>query len=107
MAFEKDIEFAFLFDNFVWRTYGAVWLDQASLGTLGALPAMASSALSQTTFGAAHHVQNIQVKGAIQYSKALKSLIPMLADPRKPGVEQMLIPIMILLIHAVRKGCHV
>lgn len=92
---------AFLVANFVWRTYGSPWLEMAVKGNLGLLSQDASRALSQTNFGTAHHQEDIKLDGMIQYSKVLKALAPQLSDPRRPGVEELIVPIMMLLIHAV------
>ena len=103
VAFQPNIEFSFLFDHFVWRTYGTPWLDLAAAGKLGDLSASASRSLAQSTFGQSYHQPAIELSGAIHYSKTLKSLIPRLEDPKKPGIEMLIVPIMIMLNRAVRK----
>lgn len=101
VAFRGDMCSAFLVANFVWRTYGTPWIEMAVRGNLGQLSLDASRALSQTNFGSAHHQQEIKIDGMIQYSKVLKALAPQLSDPTKPGVEELIVPVMMLLIHAV------
>ena len=92
---------AFLVANFVWRTYGTPWLEMAAKGELGQLSLDASRALSQTNFGTAHHHEAIKLDGMIQYSKVLKALALQLLDPMRPGLEELIVPVMMLLIHAV------
>lgn len=102
VAFREDIYSAFLVANIVWRTYGTPWLEMAAKGDLGQLSLDASRALSQTNFGSAHHHEEIKLDGMIQYSKVLKALAPQLSNPRRQGMEEMIVPIMMLLLHAVR-----
>ncbi|OCL03880.1 hypothetical protein AOQ84DRAFT_442428 [Glonium stellatum] len=104
VAFKGDMCFAFLFENFVWRSYGTPWLQMAASGKLDSLALESSQALSQANFGSSHRLPDIQINGAIQYGKALRALIPGLSDPSKPGVEILLVPIMILLIHATSQA---
>ena len=73
----------------------------AAKGDLGQLSLNASRALSQTNFGSARHQEDIRLDGIVHYSKVLKELAPQLSDPRKSGVEELIIPIMMLLLHAV------
>ncbi|MCJ1263591.1 hypothetical protein MMC22_003461 [Lobaria immixta] len=91
---------ALLVANFVWRTYGTPWIEMAAKGNLGQMSLHASRALSQTNFGSAHHQEEIKLDGMTQYSKVLKALAPQLSDPRRPGVEELIVPVMMLLIHA-------
>ena len=106
VAFREVMCSAFLVANFVWRTYGTPWLEMAAKGDLGQLSLDASRALSQTNFGNAHHHEAIKIDGMIQYSKVLKALAPQLSDPRRPGVEELIIPVMMMLIHAVSTVLH-
>lgn len=101
VAFREDMYTAFLVANFVWRTYGTPWIEMAARGNLGQLSLHASRALSQTNFGSAHHQEEIKLDGMAQYSKVLKALAPQLSDPKRPGVEELIVPVMMLLIHAV------
>lgn len=73
----------------------------AAKGNLGQLSLDARWALSQTNFGSAHHQEKVKLDGMIQYSKVLKALAPQLSDFRRPGVEELIVPVMMLLIHAV------
>lgn len=102
VAFREDMCSAFLVANIVWRTYGTPWLEMAAKGDLGQLSLDASRALSRTNFGSAHHHEEIKLDGMIQYSKVLKALAPQLSNPRRQGMEEMIVPIMMLLLHAVR-----
>lgn len=101
VAFQEDMYTAFLVANFVWRSYDTPWIEMATKGNLGQLSLHASQALSQTNFGSAHHQEEIKLDGMTQYSKVLKALAPQLSDPRRPGVEELIVPVMMLLIHAV------
>jgi hypothetical protein len=92
---------SFLVANFVWRAYGTPWIEMAAKGQLGQLSLDASRALSQTNFGTAHHQQDIKLEGMVQYSKVLTTLAPQLSDPGRPGVEDLIVPVMMLLIQAV------
>jgi hypothetical protein len=51
VAFKNDICFAFLHDNFVWRTYGTPWLQMAIEGKMDNLSFQSGQALSQMSFG--------------------------------------------------------
>lgn len=101
VAFREDISLSFLMTNFVWRTYANPRIQMAAKGELGRLPLEASLALSHTNFGNSYNQQQIKVEGLVQYSHVLKALTPFLSDPRKPGVENLIVPIMMLLIHSV------
>ena len=101
VAFKEDISLSFLMTNFVWRTYATPWIQMATKGDLGRLPLDASLALSHTNFGTSYNQQQIKVDGLIRYSHVLKALTPYLSDPQKPGVENLIIPVLMLLIHAV------
>lgn len=101
VAFREDMCSAFLVANFVWRTYGTPWIEMAAKGNLGQLSLDASRALSQANFGSAHHQQAIKLDGIIQYSKVLKALAQQLSEPTRPGVEKLIVPVMMLLIYAV------
>ncbi|KAF2804810.1 uncharacterized protein BDZ99DRAFT_143497 [Mytilinidion resinicola] len=100
VAFKGDFCVSFLFDNFVWRTYGTPWLQMAAAGKLNPLALEACQALSWTHFGVTHHQRDILVEGSVRYGKTLKGLIPGLSDPMRPGVEALIVPVMIMLMHA-------
>ena len=70
-------------------------------GSLGQLALDASSALSQTNFGNAHHQEAIKLDGMVMYSRVLKALALQLSDPSRPDVEGLIFSIMLLIIHAV------
>ncbi|KAF2496090.1 hypothetical protein BU16DRAFT_366807 [Lophium mytilinum] len=100
VAFKADFCLSFLFDNFVWRTYGTPWLQTAAAGKLDSLALEACQALSWAHFGVTHHQRDILVEGSVRYGNALKGLIPGLSDPMRPGVEALIVPVMIMLMHA-------
>ncbi|MCJ1379168.1 hypothetical protein MMC17_002268 [Xylographa soralifera] len=89
----------FLVANFVWRAYGTPWLEMSAKGSLGQLALGASRALAQSNFGTAHHYEDGKLYGMIQYSNVLQELAPLLSDPSRPGVEELIVPVMLLLIH--------
>ncbi|RSM19447.1 hypothetical protein CDV31_001607 [Fusarium ambrosium] len=97
IAFQGDFCFSFMFSNFVWRSYGAPWLDQAAAGKLGRLSLDATKALSQANFGKSNHQSNIELKGVIQYGKCLESLAQELGSSCG---RELLVPILVLLMHA-------
>ncbi|KAF2735449.1 hypothetical protein EJ04DRAFT_576098 [Polyplosphaeria fusca] len=98
-AFRNDVCISFLMHNFVWRTYGKGWLEPAA-GKLDDLSNQSIRALSALFFGISHKQEDIQMVGALRYGKALGLLRPALSDPRKPGVEKLIIPILLMLMHA-------
>jgi hypothetical protein len=51
VAFKDDIQFSFVIDNSVWRTYGWPWLEMSAQGKLGALSLDACRSFAQTVFG--------------------------------------------------------
>ncbi|KAK7751802.1 hypothetical protein SLS62_006288 [Diatrype stigma] len=69
-----DMYVARMFDNFVWRSYGAGWLDRAAGGHLGDLSLDAVKALSQFSFGQSNQTPEIQTRGDARYGKCIVSL---------------------------------
>jgi hypothetical protein len=102
VAFKGDICFAYLFDNFVWRTYGTPWLEKAAHGQLDSLATNSIQALSRAHFGNDHSNQETQIEGSTHYGRALRALVPALANPLKPGAEALIVPMLILLLFSVR-----
>jgi hypothetical protein len=105
IAFQGDFCFAFMFSNFVWRSYGAPWLDQAAAGKLGSLSLDATKALSQANFGRSNHKLDIELKGVVQYGKCLRTLSGALGSGAVQGGQDLLVPILVLLMHAVGTKC--
>lgn len=101
VAFKDDIQFAYLFDNFVWSSYGTPWLQMSAEGKIDALSLEACRAFSLSIFGKHHHQPEIEVSGAIHYDKAVRALSSRLSSVGAPGSEDLIIPIMILLMHSV------
>ncbi|KAF5688792.1 transcriptional regulatory moc3 [Fusarium circinatum] len=101
IAFQGDFCFAFLFSNFVWRSYGAPWLDQAAAGKLGSLSLDATKALSRANFGRSNHKSDIELKGIVQYGKCLSTLAGALGSNTTQRRQELLIPILVLLMHSV------
>ncbi|EWY83117.1 hypothetical protein FOYG_12969 [Fusarium oxysporum NRRL 32931] len=100
IAFQGDFCFAFMFSNFVWRSYGTPWLDQAAAGKLGSLSLDATKALSEANFGRSNHKPDIELKGVVQYGKCLKTLAGALGSSAVQGGQHLLVPILVLLMHA-------
>ncbi|KAM5385726.1 hypothetical protein ACJZ2D_000925 [Fusarium nematophilum] len=100
IAFQGDFCFAFMFSNFVWRSYGTPWLDQAAAGKLGSLSLDATKALSHANFGRSNHKPDIEIKGVVQYGKCLKTLAGVLGNGGVQGGRDLLVPILVLLMHA-------
>ena len=101
VAFRDDIQFSYLFDNFVWSSYGSPWLQMSAEGKLDALSLEACRAFSLSTFGRHHHQDDIEVDGAVHYDKTVRALSSRLSGVGYPGSEALIVPIMILLMHAV------
>ncbi|KAF9781052.1 hypothetical protein IL306_014349 [Fusarium sp. DS 682] len=101
IAFQGDFCFAFMFSNFVWRSYGTPWLDQAAAGKLGSLSLDATKALSEANFGRSNHKRDIELNGVVQYGKCLKTLAGALGSGAVQGRQDLLVPILVLLMHAL------
>lgn len=103
VAFEGDMCTAQMFRNFVWKSYGSLWLDQAAEGRLGHLSLDAVKALARLNFGLSHRVNDFQVQGATQYGKCLRVLAEELGRDR-PGVYDnrgLVVPILVLMMVSV------
>ncbi|KAF2098391.1 hypothetical protein NA57DRAFT_57545 [Rhizodiscina lignyota] len=100
-AFRPDICHAFLFENFVWRSYGQEWLRLAAIGRYSPLALQASLALSQSSFAKFYGQQNVETNASIEYGKAIRALIPQLSNAVSPDshAQGLLVPVMILLIY--------
>lgn len=103
IAFKNDIHFSFLFTNFVWSQYGSPWLQNSARGELGALSLEACKAFSIGTFGKHHHLPDLELDGAEHYDRAVRKLSSLLPKAGAPGSEQLIVPIMILLLQSVSK----
>lgn len=93
---------SFVFENFVWRTYGAPWLELAAQGRLDALSLRSCQALAHLNFGKYHRQRDIELEGSVQYGHALRLLAPELSQPNRQGLESLLVAVLILLLYAVR-----
>ncbi|KAL6243690.1 hypothetical protein RBB50_009123 [Rhinocladiella similis] len=100
VAFRDDIQFSYLFDNFVWSSYGSPWLQMAAAGRLDSLSLEACRAFSLSIFGKHHHQPDIEVSGAMHYDKTVRALSSRLSRVGSPGSEGLAIPITILLMHS-------
>lgn len=92
-----------MFDNFIWRTYGAGWLDQAAKGDLGDLSLGAVKALSQFSFGQSNRTPDIENKGVAKYVECIQVLSNQLNSgvPLANGGRFLVSPILILTMVAV------
>lgn len=100
VAFKPDMQYTFLFTNFVWSSYGSPWLQLSAQGKLGALSQQACSAFSYVTFGR-HHVQpNIELDGITKYGLAVSKVRAGLGDPTNPAFAELLAPILIFLLYS-------
>lgn len=100
-AFQSEVCTAFMLHNFVWKTYGNGWLEPAAQELLDQLSTQAVRALSGIFFGIFHHKEDIQLQACLHYGKVLAQLRMRLAEPSGEGVERMIIPVLVLLMHAV------
>ncbi|EXJ53397.1 uncharacterized protein A1O5_13386 [Cladophialophora psammophila CBS 110553] len=100
VAFRDNIQFSYLFDNFVWSSYGSPWLQMSAEGKLDALSLEACRAFSLSIFGRHHRQAEIEVSGAIHYDKTVRALSSRLSNVGAPGSENLIVPIMILLMHS-------
>ncbi|KPM44513.1 hypothetical protein AK830_g2026 [Neonectria ditissima] len=102
VAFQGDFCFSFMFSNFVWRSYGALWLDQAAQGKLGDLALDATKALAQGNLGRLNHKADIELAGVVQYGKCLGTLAADLGKRMSmaQGAQELLVPILVLMMHA-------
>ena len=100
VAFKTDMQYSFLFSNFVWSTYGRPWLQLSAKGKLGVLPQQACSAFSQVTFGRHHARQDLQIDGAERYGQAVSKVRAGLSNPSDPAFSELLVPVLIFLLYS-------
>ncbi|KAI1781304.1 hypothetical protein F4818DRAFT_34655 [Hypoxylon cercidicola] len=100
IAFEEDVCTAHMLGNFVWRSYGCLWLEQAAKGKLGGLSFDAVRALAQLNFGLSNRAQDLQLKGAAQYGRCLRVLAEELGkdDTAAHGSQRLVVPILVLMM---------
>ena len=101
IAFKPEICMSFIFDNFVWRSYGTPWLDLAAAGRLDPLSMQSCQALSMLNFGKHHNQAHIELEGAAAYGAALQNLAPALTSSARTDMAPLIIPILIMLLYAV------
>ncbi|KAI1370693.1 hypothetical protein F4677DRAFT_465005 [Hypoxylon crocopeplum] len=101
-AFQDNFCFSFIFSNFVWRGYGALWLAHAAEGKLGPLALSSARALAQSYFGRAKSVLGVEIQGAVQYGKCLQGLRQELGGGQllKDSSCELVVPILLLMMHA-------
>lgn len=99
-SFKTDMQYAFLFSNFVWSTYGSPWLQLSAKGKLGVLPQQACSAFSQVTFGRHHCRQDLEIDGEERYGQAVSKVRAGLSNPSNPAFSELLVPVLIFLLYS-------
>ncbi|KAL7626454.1 hypothetical protein AAE478_003226 [Parahypoxylon ruwenzoriense] len=89
-----------MFNNFIWKTYGALWLDHAAEGKLGDLSLDAAKALAQLSFGLDSGVRDVQLKGVAQYGKCLRALAEGLGEhcAAARSSQSFVVPILVLMM---------
>ncbi len=103
MAFQGDMCFAFLFENFIWRSFGDRWLEQAAKGRLGGLSREATNAIAHSHFGRSNMLSDVQRRGDVGYGRCLEALRTELSKDVLARVagSGLVVPILVLMMHAV------
>lgn len=94
------MQYAFLFSNFLWSTYGSPWLQLSAQGKLGVLSQQACSAFSQVTFGRHHARPDFTIVGAVQYGQAVSKVRAGLGDSSNPAFADLLVPVFVFLLYS-------
>lgn len=89
-----------MFENFVWRTYGTPWLEQAAAGKVDPLSFKACQALATLNFGKYHHLPYMEAAACGAYGGMLNVLATEICQPRY-GVQSFLIPVLVMLLYSV------
>jgi hypothetical protein len=100
LAFQNDICLSFMFSNYVWRSSGVLWLEDAASGKFGLLSLKTTYALSRANFGRSHHQPDIERQGIVVYGQCLTSLAGQLTTQDKTR-QALIVPMLVLLLHAV------
>ncbi|KAI1410080.1 hypothetical protein F5Y13DRAFT_76739 [Hypoxylon sp. FL1857] len=100
VAFEGDMCTAHMFGNFIWKSYGTLWLDRAAEGKLGILSLDAVKALARLNFGLCNRVQDLQLQGAALYGKCLRVLAEELGKDGSAVHDNrtLVVPILVLMM---------
>jgi len=99
------MQFSFVVDNSVWRTYGSPWLEMSAQGKLGALAQDSCRCFAQTMFGIHYHQQDIELQGMTLYGQTVTVLSEKLGDvPSRVKGPELITPILLLLMYASAKG---
>lgn len=101
IAFRNDMQFAYLFENFVWSSYGTPWLQLAALGKIDRLSHSACQAFAQTVYGKHHSLEDVELMGSLHYGETVRNLSSALSHAGEAKTEDLIVPIMVLLLHAV------
>jgi hypothetical protein len=105
VAFKPAICLTFLMQNFVWKMYGVGWFEPAARDQIDCLSANAIYALSQVFFGEMHRRKELRLQGGAHYGQVMSKLGVKLAKTKLDELESLMVPVMILLIHAVSSFC--
>lgn len=99
------MQFSFVVDNSVWRTYGWPWLEMSAQGKLGRLALDSCQCFAQTVFGMHYHQQDMELQGMALYGETVKILSRELdLLPTKNGAEKLITPILLLLMYATSRA---
>ncbi|OTA80825.1 hypothetical protein M434DRAFT_37809 [Hypoxylon sp. CO27-5] len=100
VAFAADMCTAHMFRNFVWKSYGTLWLDRAAEGKLGILSLDAVKALARLNFGLSNRVQDLKLQGVALYGKCLRVLAEELGKDGSAVHDNrtLMVPILVLLM---------
>ena len=101
-SFKDEIQSSFMLSNLVWCHYGSPWLQESARGRLGVLAFETCRGFSLKLFGHYHLLTDVENEGAQCVGSAMRSLSTRLCTAGSPGSEELLIPIMILLLQSVR-----
>ena len=104
VAFQDNLCTSHMFDNFVWRTWGNVWLRQANVTGAEELAAKSVRALSLNFFGRSYKQTELEVKGNKLYGECLKMLAGEVGRGEalaRSNSAALLVPMLVLLMYSV------
>jgi hypothetical protein len=99
VAFRPEIFVAFMRKNFVWRTFGAGWFDQAAEGRLGDLAQDAVMALCQANFSRAEQETKLTDESYELYTNCIGRLRTAIQG-HTTAVTQLVVPSLLLMSYA-------
>ena len=102
-AFQHDFCVSYVLSNFVWRAFGAGWLDLAAQGRMGGLALQATTAFSRVTFGRENRLTQIELKGHALHGVCLRAMAGELSKDAvtlAARAPELMASALVLLIHA-------